>query len=104
VKVSFLPIADEEQFAALKHYDSISVILGDRFAEDATAVECRIADNPFQFPRVYRSLHRAMFKHFPYAYLFRLSRDGIVIVACLHLHSQPRLRTFARRSPARPSG
>jgi nucleotidyltransferase substrate binding protein (TIGR01987 family) len=34
VKISFLPIADEEQIAALKYYDALSVIPGGRFAAE----------------------------------------------------------------------
>jgi toxin ParE1/3/4 len=49
-----------------------------------------MADNPRQFPVVYKTLRRARTKRFPYALFFLTEPDCLLIVACFHCSRDPR--------------
>jgi toxin ParE1/3/4 len=50
----------------------------------------RMADNPRQFPVVYKTLRPARTKKFPYALFFLTEPDCLLIVACFHGSRDPR--------------
>jgi toxin ParE1/3/4 len=65
-----------------------------RFTEAARAeidsVVQRMADNPRQFPIVYKTLRRAPAKKFPYALFFLTEPDLLLVIACFHGSRDPR--------------
>jgi plasmid stabilization system protein ParE len=64
--------------------------LGDRFRAGIDTVIGRMADNPRQFPTVFKTLRRARTKKFPYALFFLVEPDGLLVVACFHSSRDPR--------------
>jgi len=55
--------------------------LGRRFRAEIDSVVQSMADNPRQFPVVYKTLRRARTKRFPYALFFLTEPDCLLIVA-----------------------
>jgi len=88
--VTWIPEADAELKEARAWYDNIRPDLGERFA---LAVEARvgaIAENPWQFPVVYRECRRAGVRRFPYGIFFEVEEQRIVVIACFHGSRNPK--------------
>jgi plasmid stabilization system protein ParE len=83
--VVFTPAAREELIDAQAWYENELPGLGLRFAAAvATTVE-RIAQNPHQFPVLYKQVRRALLRSFPYSLLFILGEDdNLTVLACFH--------------------
>jgi toxin ParE1/3/4 len=64
-------------------------------AEFVLAVEAAIA-SVVAFPDahavVHRHVRRFLVERFPYGLFYRLDRDGVIVVACLHAARDPQLR------------
>jgi hypothetical protein len=46
--------------------------------------------NPWQFPVVYKSIRRALLRHFPYALMFVIEADEtLTVIACFHGSRDP---------------
>jgi toxin ParE1/3/4 len=60
-----MPEANEDLLEAQAWYDDIRPELGERFALTVEATVEAIAENPLQFPVVYRSRRRAGVRRFP---------------------------------------
>jgi len=63
--------------------------LSGQFLDAIAAALKRLADNPQQFPLVYRDQRRALLKRFPYALYFRVEAASVVVVGCFHGHRNP---------------
>ena len=63
--VVWMPEANEDLLEAQAWYDDIRPELGERFALTVEATVEAIAENPLQFPVVYRSRRRAGVRRFP---------------------------------------
>jgi plasmid stabilization system protein ParE len=88
--VVFTQAARAELIDAQDWYEAEAPGLGRRFrAEIDTAVQ-RMADNPRQFPVVFKTLRRARAKKFPYALFFLIEPDTLLVVACFHSSRDPR--------------
>ena len=64
--------------------------LGRLFRAEIDSVVQRMADNPRQFPVVFKTLRRARAKKFPYALFFLIEPDALLVVACFHASRDPR--------------
>lgn len=54
-----------------------------------------INSNLLGFPKVYKSIRRALVNRFPHAFFFFLDEDKIFVTACVHHKRHP--RTWQRR-------
>jgi hypothetical protein len=51
----------------------------------------RMSANPWQFPVVYKSIRRALLRHFPYALMFVIEADEtLTVIACFHGSRDPK--------------
>ena len=82
--VCFTEAARAELSEAQDWYEAKAPGLGRRFRAEIDNVVQRMADNPRQFPTVYKTLRRARTKRFPYALFFLTGPDCLLIVACFH--------------------
>jgi plasmid stabilization system protein ParE len=89
VKARFLSIASREFREATAHYGSISRELGDRFRDEAKEAVERIRANPAAWTPLSENLRRCRMTHFPYALIYTVEADSILIVAVSHLHRDP---------------
>jgi len=88
--VVWIPEANEDLQEARAWYDNIRPELGGRFALAVEATVEAIADQPLQFPVVYRGRRRAGVRRFPYGIFFEVQERRTVIIACFHGRRNPR--------------
>ncbi len=84
------PEANEDLLEARAWYDNIRPKLGERFALAVEATVEVMADNPLQFPVVYRSRRRVGVRRFPYGIFFEVQGHRIAVIACFHGRRNPR--------------
>ena len=64
--------------------------LGEEFLAAVDAKFAHIAAYPASYPFIYRGTRRAHLRRFPYAVLYRVYGETIVVVACLHGRRDPK--------------
>ena len=90
VPVIFTPAARGELIDAQDWYENEVPGLGRRFRAEVDAVIQRVTSNPRQFPVVYKSIRRALLRHFPYSLIFVIESDEtLTVVACFHGSRDP---------------
>lgn len=71
-------------------YENEAPGLGRNFRAAVDAVIQRMSANPWQFPVVYKSIRRALLRHFPYALMFVIEADEtLTVIACFHGSRDP---------------
>src|SRR5260370_41062183 len=85
----FTEAARAELSEAQDWYEAEAPGLGRRFRAEIDSVVQRMADNPRQFPVVYKTLRRAGTKRFPYALFFLTTPDFLLIVARFYVSPPP---------------
>jgi plasmid stabilization system protein ParE len=63
--------------------------LGFEFLEELQAAYNRILDHPFGYQHIRSGIRRALTRRFPYAVLFSIEAETIVILAVLHTARDP---------------
>jgi plasmid stabilization system protein ParE len=79
--VRFRPEAEAEVLETHQWYEQRRRGLGTEFDTGLMNVVQRIAENPFQFPRVRGEIRRAVLSRFPYAVYFRIHVAEIIVLA-----------------------
>lgn len=88
--VIFTKAGRAELMGALDWYESQVPGLGRDFGLAVAALIERVSSNPRQFPVVYKNIHRALLRHFPYSLMFVIETDGALLaVACFHASRDP---------------
>ncbi len=85
----FLEPAEEEMLNAAFFYESQAKNLGLDFLRIIGNTLKDISKNPLQWPIIDCGVRRRLINRFPYAILYRLDGNQIVIVAIMHLHRRP---------------
>ena len=88
--IVFTRAARAELLAAQDWYEAEREGLGTRFRASVDATVQRIAENPLQFPAVYREVRRALIRRFPYSVLYVVETNGVTVIACFHASRDPR--------------
>jgi plasmid stabilization system protein ParE len=89
VRYRFLPQAREELAAAVAFYDAALPGLGRDLAREARRLCGLIAGDPLAGPEVRPGIRRRLLRRFPYALLYGLDGDFIVILAVAHQRRRP---------------
>ena len=71
-------------------YAEQSNSVAERFSSEIDAVFAKIVENPYLYPNVYRDVHRALTRRFPYAIYFVVKADRISVLRVLHQARDPR--------------
>ncbi len=88
--VIFTLPARAELIDAQDWYESEVPGLGRRFRVAVDGLIERISANPRQFPVVYKNVHRALLRQFPYALMFVMEADEtLTVIACFHASRNP---------------
>jgi plasmid stabilization system protein ParE len=87
--VRFTEAARAELIDAQEWYEAEAPGLGRRFRTEIDSVVRRMAENPRQFPVVFKTLRRARAERFPYALFFLVEADALLVVACFHSSRDP---------------
>ncbi|MBV9241507.1 MAG: type II toxin-antitoxin system RelE/ParE family toxin [Acidobacteria bacterium] len=89
-KVEFRPAARLEFDEAADWYEEQQPGLRAEFVREIDSVVSRIADRPLSFPVVQGSgIRRALVGRFPYAVLFEVSDELLVVHALFHTSRNP---------------
>ena len=73
----------------MNYYDSQQSGLGDEFLEEVVSVTDRILEMPLSWQSLSPNTRRCLLHRFPYALIYTLEEQEIVIVAVVHLHRKP---------------
>jgi hypothetical protein len=89
LKVVFTQASRLELIQAEDWYEGEVAGLGRRFREAVDTVAKRISTNARQFPFVFKTVHRALLRHFPYSLFFVIEDDTAFVIACFHSSRDP---------------
>ncbi|MCD6048998.1 MAG: plasmid stabilization protein [Verrucomicrobia bacterium] len=89
MKVGFHPEARQELGHSFRDYRSIRPELGYQFAVQVQRAIARIAENPPWFLEVEPGIRRCLVKQFPYALLFNITGESVLILAVMHCSREP---------------
>lgn len=87
--IRFLSPAEAELLDAAHYYELQAPGLGVDFLDQIDAALQDIRANPARWPTIRGKVRRRLVSRFPYALLYRLDNDEIVIQATMHLHRRP---------------
>ena len=87
--VRFLKPAEQEMLNAARYYELQSPSLGEDFLVKIESAIHDIAENPERWPIIHSYTRRRMIHRFPYALLYRIDPEEVVILAVSHLRRNP---------------
>lgn len=87
--VRFLRPAELELLDAARYYEIQARGLGREFLDKIDAAILDIREAPERWPIVNSCIRRRLVHRFPYALLYRVEPDAIIIQATMHLHRRP---------------
>jgi len=88
-RVAFRPEATAEIAEAVDWYETHGKGLGSEFLRSLEAIVANVERNPLAFPLVRGNTRRALLRRFPYALMYKVSDEQLLIVACFHSHRDP---------------
>ena len=89
MKVRFISPANIELEEAVKYYDHQFAGLGFRFFQEVEAAIDRIKFMPDAWTKIGERTRRCILKGFPYALLYVIEPEEILITAVANLHRDP---------------
>ena len=95
----FHPEARLEYREAAVFYESRRAGLGAAFSLEVEATIRRILETPERWRRLEQDLHTCRTRTFPYAILYTIEADSVLIVAVAHLRREPGY--WRKRLPSR---
>jgi plasmid stabilization system protein ParE len=87
--LAFHPDSLAEFEAAVPHYKQQQAGLGRRFIANAEAALNNIHDAPTRWPELAADVRRHLMRVFPYAVLYAIEPDRILVLAVMHCHREP---------------
>lgn len=87
--VRFLLPAELEMLDAGRYYESQAVNLGTDFISKVESAVRDISRNPERWSIIRFNIRRRLIHRFPYAILYRIDPEEIVILAVMNLHRHP---------------
>jgi plasmid stabilization system protein ParE len=101
VNSRFVKPAEDELAEALDHYNEITAGLGDRFLAEVREAVRLIEEFPRNSPVIDRDVRRKVIFEFPYALLYIVGAEEVVILAVAHQRRRP---LYWRRRVPRSTG
>ena len=87
--VRLLDVAEAEILDAAMYYNSECPGLGNTFVRHVRSTLDRIAEYPEAFGFVAEEIRTKQVTKFPYAVLYHLTSDEIIVLAIMHAHRNP---------------
>ena len=87
--------AEAEIFEAAEWIARRNPAASERFLAAVDDALAAIENNPLQYQVVRGIVRRVLVRRFPYALLYSISDDRVVVTVCFHTHRDPR-RWYAR--------
>ena len=92
------PDAERDADEAIAWYDQKSWTLGDEFLTYLNKCIQSVEQHPEMYPRVHRTMRRALLETFPYQILYEIDPTEIVVYAIYHCARDP--EGWKKRLPA----
>jgi len=89
VNIRFHPEAEREFRDAVAWYDHQRKDLGAEFFHCIDASIERIQNNPQHYPIVYKNIHRAVVRRFPFAVFYEVTESEIRVIGVFHSRRDP---------------
>jgi plasmid stabilization system protein ParE len=105
MRYEFHPEALAEYEEAAHYYACCQEGLESRFMASVEAAVRKIADAPDRWRVLEQDVRRCLIKVFPYAILYTIEADYVLIIAVMHCHGEPgywRRRLKASTEPGGP--
>ena len=90
MRIRFLEAAQREVDDAVAWYNEREEDLGRDFLDELDRVIRRIKSFPLASTQIEPGIRRCLLARYPYALIYGIDEDMIVVVAVSHLHRQPR--------------
>jgi len=87
--VRFLYPAEQEVLDAAMYYELQAPGLGSDFLDKIETAIQDIGENPERYPVVQSNTRRRLIHRFPYALLYRVDPNEVIIQATMHLRRRP---------------
>ena len=84
------PEAQNEIIEAAEWYSARGRGLAAEFLRASDACIASVLRNPFQYPVVHGEKRRVLLHRFPYALIYTVAVDEVVILACMHGRRDPK--------------
>lgn len=81
------PRVADDLAGTVKHYDGVSVELGNRFRDSVRQRFGSITDFPESYACIHQKIRAAMLSRFPYVVLFELREEVVAILGIFHAAS-----------------
>lgn len=82
-------VARAELREAVAHYRNISNSLARRFGDEIKRAKELIADAPHRWAEIEPGVRRVLLRRFPYALLYTVERDQVVVLVVKHHKRRP---------------
>jgi toxin ParE1/3/4 len=89
MKHRFHPEALAEFQNASRYYSSKQAGLGLRFYDSVEHSIKQIVESPLRWPMLEEDIRRCLTRGFPYAVLYSVEAEFVLIIAVMHLHREP---------------
>lgn len=89
MRVEFHPEALAEFRAAAEYYEQQQTALGERFVNAVEMAVAHVADAPTSCRVIEGDIRRYLTRVFPYAVLYSIELDHILVVAVMHCRRKP---------------
>jgi len=89
MKIRFAELAKQEAEYAVDYYNQQRQGLGEEFAQENQVAAQHISDFPGVWPLIFAGVRCCLTKRLPYALVYQLMENEIIIVAVMHLHRDP---------------
>lgn len=89
MKYTFHPEALTEYSEAVQYYANRNINLAQAFINTIEDAVYRIREAPTRFPTIEEDIRRCLTKKFPYALLYTIEQDSILILAVMHCSRKP---------------
>jgi plasmid stabilization system protein ParE len=87
--IRFLRSAELEMLDAARYYELQAPGLGDKFLDKVDSAVRDISEHPERWPVIRNNIRRRLIHRFPYALLYRIDPEEVIIQATMHLHRHP---------------
>ena len=84
------PLAAGDIEEAFEWYEKQRRGLGDEFLDSLQGAIDWTVDHPHAHPVMHRGTRRVLVRRFPYALFYQVNAGQIVVIACMHIHRNPR--------------
>lgn len=89
MKIRFLTLAQQEVDDAVFWYGNQAEDISHEFLDELDRAVRLVKSYPLAFTEVEPEIRRCLLARFPYALIYGLEQEAIVVIALAHLHGQP---------------